>query len=182
MRRSTFLPLPVWLRAVLALALFLISAALFRAGLLLAYPGDFQALTAAQTRESFLVGARFDLSMALTLAGLPLLLLQLPFRWSRHRAWQALWHGFIYLGLLAFVFMMAVDLIYFGNVHRHVGSEINTLAQDMGSMVGMALRQYAGVLLAFGLGAVCLGWAWWRWLVVPALAPVQSLWPTLLAL
>jgi phosphoglycerol transferase MdoB-like AlkP superfamily enzyme len=120
--------------------------------------------------------------MALALVGFPLLLLYLPFGWSRHRVWLGLWHGFNYLALLAFVFMMAVDLIYFGNVHRHVGSEINTLAQDMGSMVELALRQYAGALLVFAMGALGLGWAWWNWLVVPAFAPVQHVWRTLLAL
>ena len=182
MRRFNSLPLPALLRAALPLAIFLLSAALFRAGLLLAYPSDFQMLSATQVLEAFLVGMRFDLSMALAMVGFPLLLLHLPFDWSRHSVWQGLWHGFNYLALLVFVFMMAADLIYFGNVHRHVGSEVNILAADMGSMVEMALRQYAGALTAFGLGAACLGWAWWTWIVVAPLAPARSVWRTLLAL
>jgi len=44
---------------------------------------------------------------------------------------------------------------YFAYVHRHVGAEINTLANDMGSMVGIALRQYWAALIGFIL--IC----WW---------------------
>ena len=181
MRRHTSQPLPAWLRVALPLLLFLLSGLLFRVALLLVYPGDFQDLNTPQVLASLAVGMRFDLSMALTAVGLPLLLLQLPFRWSRHRAWQGLWQAFTYCAMLVFLFMMSADLIYFGNVHRHVGSEINILKQDMGSMVEMALRQYSGALLAFGLGAVVLGWVWWVVLAVPT-AAVRSVWRTLAAL
>ena len=167
---------------MLPLVLFLLSAALFRVALLFAYPSDFQTLNAVQIAESFLVGMRFDMSMALAMVGVPLLLLYLPFRWSRHWIWRGLWQGFNYLALLAFVFMMSADLIYFGKVHRHAGSEVNILSADVGSMVELALRQYAGVLLVFVLGAAALGRLWWTLLVLPPVAPVLSIWRALLAL
>ena len=148
--------------AALLLLLFVLSAALFRLALYLHYAADFQALTAAEVLAAFGVGLRFDLSMAMVMMGLPLMFIHQPFGWSRHPLWQGLWHWAIYLALLAFVFMMWADLIYFGNVHRHVGSEINTLANDMGDMVGVALRQYALALALFAISALALGWLWRR--------------------
>jgi hypothetical protein len=113
------------------------------------------------------VGLRFDLSMAAVMAGLPLMLLYMPYRWSAGVRWHATWHWLAYALFLAFVFMMAADLIYFGKVHRHVGSEINTLANDMGSMVGIAVRQYGMALLAFIAGAALFAWVWKRLWALP---------------
>ena len=147
-------------RALLMLVLFMVPATIMRLALYAAYPADFELLSAAQVLSALLVGLRFDVSMAMVMIGLPLLLMLLPFKWSHHRYWQRAWQWIIYLALLVFVFMTVADVIYFGYVHRHVGSEINTLANDMASMVGVALRQYGGALLAFGLGTLAFGWLW----------------------
>ncbi|MEN9374688.1 MAG: hypothetical protein RIR79_2240 [Pseudomonadota bacterium] len=147
-------------RVVWMVALFMLSATLMRWTLYAAYPADFQMLDAAQVISAFGVGWRFDISMILGMVIFPLLFLLLPFQWSHHRYWQRFWQWLIYGFLLIFIGMMAVDTVYFGYVHRHIGSEINTLANDMPSMIGIALRQYSGVLLGFGLGAVVLGGVW----------------------
>jgi arylsulfatase A-like enzyme len=163
------------------LVLFMLPATLVRLALYVAYPADFQGLSAAQVAAAFLVGLRFDVSMAIVMIGLPLILLLLPFGWSHHRYWQRAWQWIIYLALLLFLFMMVGDTIYFGNVHRHVGSEINILANDMDSMVGVVLRQYATALLLFGLGAAALAWLWHKALAALPLKP-RSPWLRLLAL
>lgn len=151
--------------------LFMLSATLVRLGLYLAYPADFQMLNFVQVISAFGVGLQFDASMALVMLVLPLLCLLLPFRWSHHRYWQRLWQWIVYVLLLAFILMMVVDTVYFGYVHRHVGSEINTLTHDSASMIGVVLRQYSFSLLGFGLGAVALGWVWHRFF---ALLPTPS--------
>ncbi len=140
--------------------LFLLPATVVRLALYLGYHDDFSGLTAMQVLASFLVGLRFDFSMAVLVIGTPLLLMLLPFRWSHHVLWQHLWGWFVYLALLAFVLMMVVDAVYFGYVHRHVGSEINTLSADMDSMVSIALSQYRGALLLFIGGALLGAWLW----------------------
>ncbi|HNV58698.1 MAG TPA: hypothetical protein PKH72_03515, partial [Rhodoferax sp.] len=152
-------------RALRMLVLFMLPATLVRLALYLAYPADFQGLSAAQVVSAFLVGLRFDVSMAIVMIGLPLILVLLPFGWSHHRYWQRGWQWIIYLTLVLFVFMMVGDAIYFGNVHRHVGSEVNILANDMDSMVGVALRQYGAALLGFAAGAVAAAWLWHKALV-----------------
>ena len=168
-------------RALRMLLLFMLPATLVRLALYLAYPADFQGLSAAQVVSAFLVGLRFDVSMAIVMIGLPLILVLLPFGWSHHRYWQRGWQWFVYLTLVLFVFMMVGDAIYFGNVHRHVGSEINILANDMDSMVGVALRQYGAALLGFAAGAVAAAWLWHKALVALPSKP-RSPWLRLLAL
>lgn len=168
-------------RALRMLLLFMLPATLVRLALYLAYPADFQGLSAAQVVSAFLVGLRFDVSMAIVMIGLPLILVLLPFGWSHHRYWQRGWQWFVYLTLVLFVFMMVGDAIYFGNVHRHVGSEINILANDMDSMVGVALRQYGAALLGFAAGAIAAAWLWHKALVALPSKP-RSPWLRLLAL
>ena len=168
-------------RALLMLLIFMLPASVARLTLYAAYPADFQSLGGTQVLNAFLVGLRFDVSMAVVMIGLPLILMLLPFGWSHHRYWQRAWQWIIYLALLIFVFMMVADAIYFGYVHRHVGSEINTLANDMASMVGVALRQYGAALMGFGLGALALGWLWHRTFAVLPTAP-KSPWLRLLGL
>ena len=168
-------------RALLMLVLFMLPATAARLGLYWAYPADFQFLSGAQILSAFLVGLRFDVSMAIVMIGLPLIFLLLPFGWSHHRYWQRAWQWIIYLALLVFVFMTVGDAIYFGNVHRHVGSEINILANDMASMVGVAVRQYGLALAAFAVGALVFAWMWHK--VFAALpSPPRSPWLRLLAL
>ena len=153
------------------LLFFLFFALLARVALYLNYHEDFKRLDAAQVFASFLYGLRFDLSMAAVLVGIPLLLLLLPFRWSNHRHWQNLWNWFIYFALALFAFTLATDFIYFGYVHRHVGSEINVLANDMNSMFGIAFRQYGVELLAYTCGALLMAWLWQRLFSSPTTAP-----------
>lgn len=149
-------------RAAWLLALFLLPATLIRLALYVIYFDDFSSLTVSQVLTSFVIGLRFDFSMAALLMGTPLLLMLLPFKWAQHYYWQRLWGWFIYVALLIFVLMMVGDTIYFGYVHRHVGSEINTLSADMDSMLGIALRQYSGALVLFAVIAGVVGWFWFQ--------------------
>ncbi|MCF8167594.1 MAG: LTA synthase family protein [Rhodoferax sp.] len=146
----------------------MLPATVVRIALYLQYHSDFQVLSAVQVLEALVSGLRFDISMAMVMIGLPLMFLHLPYRWSQHAYWHGVWHWSIYLALLVFVFMMLIDFIYFGNVHRHVGSEINTVSQDMDSMVALALRQYLWPLLLFAVGALVGAWGWLRLWLAPS--------------
>ena len=149
-----------YLRALLLLATFLVAATVLRLGLYLNYYDDFQGLTAFQVLASLVMGWRFDISMAIVMAGLPIIFLLLPFGWSHHRYWQRLWLWCIYALLLVFVFMTWADLIYFGYVHRHTGSEINMGVVDAASTAGVVVRQYGLALLGFAVSALGMGWLW----------------------
>ena len=168
-------------RVSILFILFLLPATLVRLALYLSYHEDFSSLSALQVLASFLVGLRFDFSMAVLVIGIPLLLMLLPFRWSHHVFWQRLWGWYVYLALLTFVFMMVIDAVYFGYVHRHVGAEINTLSADMDSMVNIALNQYRGALLLFISGTLLGAWLW-RGVLAPVPAPPKRPWLRLAAL
>lgn len=170
-----------FIRVFLMLVLFMLPATAVRLALYGAYMADFQMLDIAQIISALGVGLRFDISMALVMIGLPLLFLLLPFRWSHHRYWQHCWQWIIYFLLLAFVLMMVIDSFYFGYVHRHVGSEINTLGNDWTSMLGVAVHQYGWALFIFMIFALVLAWLW-NTLFAALPAPPNSWWRRLLAL
>lgn len=159
---TRFLTQNAYGQVLLMLGLFLLSSLLFRLTVCWTYPGDFSQLDTAQTLEALLHGMRFDLSLAMLLMGLPLILLMLPFGWSRHRWWHRFWLWLVFALLLLLSLMNAADLLYFGNVHRHVGSEINALGNDMPAMVRIALFNYPLALAIFGLGSLAAGLAWRR--------------------
>jgi len=168
-------------RIAILLLLFLLPATLMRLVLYLGYHADFSGLNALQVIAAFFFGLRFDFSMAVLIVGIPLLLMLLPFRWSHHVAWQGLWGWLVYFALLIFIFAMIMDGIYFGYVHRHVGSEINTLSADMDSMVGIAFSQYRGALILF-TGAALLGAWFWRGVLRPIPTPPRRPWLRLVSL
>lgn len=147
-------------RIFLMLSLFLLPATLLRLALLVTYHQDFQLLSTAQIAESFLVGLNFDMSMTIVMTSLPILLLSLPFHWNHRRIWQGAASWLIYVALVIFILMMAIDFFYFAYVHRHVGAEINTLSNDMASMIGIALRQYWAALIGFILICWTLAILW----------------------
>ena len=134
------------------------------------YHADFALLSGQEVLESLIYGLRFDLSLAMLILGIPLILLLLPFRWSRHWLWHRLWLWAIFAVLIVFLLMDSIDFLYFGDVHRHIGSEINTLANDMPTMVRIVLYNYPAALALFGAGTIAYGVVWRRlFRVIPPL-------------
>jgi phosphoglycerol transferase MdoB-like AlkP superfamily enzyme len=170
-----------YLRALLLLVLFMLPATLIRVVLYFYYWEDFQGLGLDQIFTSLLIGLRFDVSMAAMLIGIPVLLILLPFRWSHHRYWQLLCGVLIYIAWLLFIALMMGDLLYFGNVHRHVGSEVLTMSNDMNSMIQIALTQYRPALVLLTLIAIS-GAFLWRYLILNIPTPPRSPWLRLFAL
>ena len=150
-------------RLLLIFIACLLPFTLMRLGLYLMQHNDFRSLGMLEVIEAFAVGLKFDVSMVSLVVGIPLLAMLLPFRWRFHVYWQRLWGWLIFISLLLMIFMMAVDTVYFGKVHRHVGAEINTIQSEMASLLMLALSQYRGALLLFCLGAVA-GAIFWRYL------------------
>ncbi len=170
-----------YLRAIFLLVLFILPATLIRFVMYFTYPDDFQGLGFGQVLTSLLVGLRFDVSVAVMLVGIPVLFLLLPFRWSHHRYFQRFVGGFIYIAWLSFIALMIMDMLYFGNVHRHVGSEVHTMSNDVNSMITIALEQYKTVLAIFALIAFFGAIMWWHFLCnIPS--PPKRPWLRLLAL
>jgi phosphoglycerol transferase MdoB-like AlkP superfamily enzyme len=168
-------------RVALIIAACLLPFSIARLVLFLVYREDFQGVGATGILSAFAAGFRFDLSVVITGIFLPLLFMLLPFRWSHHAYWQRLWGWLIYIILLLLVFMLAADIIYFGVVHRHVGSEIGTMSSDIAPMITLAFGQYGLILLLFAIGAA-FGALLWRRLVHPVPAAPTLKWPRLTAI
>jgi phosphoglycerol transferase MdoB-like AlkP superfamily enzyme len=179
-RLSTWLAHP-YLRILVLLAIFILPASVMRLALYVVYPDDFHSLSIGQLLVAFIVGLRFDISITVMMIGIPLLLLLLPFRWSHHRYWQYALGGLIFVAWILFILLMVMDSIYFGQVHRHIGSEVNTLSNDVGSMVSIALMEYKTALLLFALATSMGAWLWWR-LLRPIPAHPHSPWLRLVML
>ncbi len=158
--------------------MFVALSAAFRVALLAVHSADFSDLSGAQVLQALVYGLRFDLSLAVVPLGLPMLLMVLPWAAPRpgargpnawHRAWHQLWIWVVFVCIVIASVLNASDLVYFGYVHRHLGSEINTLGNDMPAMVRLGFSSYPLALGAFVLGVLALGWAWQRWFgTVPA--------------
>lgn len=157
----------------LRVALFaLLIFTLIRTGYYLAYPAFFSDFNAGDLARAYLIGWRFDLSIAM-LASLPFLALALiPFRFR----WRA---GLVRLGLWSSFLMLAVlfalnlgDLLYFGEVYRHAGREVLLLGDDYPMLMQLAFSAYLPVTLGGFAALAGLAYAWHRLVVRPSAQPV----------
>jgi len=152
----------VFRRPTIILAAFLLLFTLGRMALWLVFPDDFSDLGGAQIIHAFLRGILFDASVIFTFAGLPLLLMSLPFSWSQSRWWQGIWGWLCFILFIAAAMLIASDIIYFGVVHRHVGPELSALAKDMDLIVAMATGSYKPALIGYLMFVVASFLLWRR--------------------
>jgi len=124
------------------------------------YRPDFVALGGKDYFWGWLQGLRFDLSsLALFLApGLLLYHLPGPFR---SKFWRAPWAVLLGLTSLFFTAVLLVDLVYFGQVHRHLAFELANLWGDWGLMFEMAKIGFLLQLLGFTAFSLFWGRMWW---------------------
>lgn len=166
----------VYSRIALIAGIFLAVFFLGRLALFTIYHASFTELSFGQIIFSFLHGVRFDASIMVTFIGIPFLLMSLPHRWAASTLWQGLLSWLMYLVLVAFVFMMIGDMIYFGYVQRHAGPEITLLSSDMELMLDMLLNEYRVALIQFVV-VVASGALLWRRLFRKAIATPAKVLP-----
>lgn len=174
-------------RTSILLLIFILPATVVRLALINLYPDDFGQLSFNQVITALLVGLRFDISMGALFIGIPLLLLFFPFKWVQHRYWQNFWLSYIFIAWLFFILLMIIDTIYFGQVHRHVGAEINTLNNDLGAMFALAVSNYRLAILLFLLCVPISVWLLRIFLRYPSKQPKHPwrqllIWPVLFSL
>jgi phosphoglycerol transferase MdoB-like AlkP superfamily enzyme len=159
-------------RPLIIVAAHLALFTLARVALLLRYPGDFSSLRGGAVAGAFLRGLRYDLSVLCPLLGVPLLMLLLPFARTRTRPWQTGWSWVAFAVFVAFAFLLAGDVVYFGYVHRHAGPEVTALDDALNEMQGSFLF-YLLPIVVFAAAAGGLGWGWRRVLKAAPPAPVH---------
>lgn len=160
--------------ALIALAC-LLPFVLARFALYLIYFDSFKNLSTPEVLMAFWVGLRFDLSMITFSILLPSVFMLLPFGWAHHVYWQRFWCWVIYVSLLLLVLMLIGDIIYFGEVGRHVGAEISTIRADVAPLMIMAWHSYSSLLLLFAICAALGALLWHRVLHITPAAPTRAL-------
>ncbi|MFW6085342.1 MAG: LTA synthase family protein [Gemmatimonadota bacterium] len=151
-----------WRDPLAIAALYLVAYSVGRILLLAIHWPTFSELSGPRLARGLVHGLRFDLSMTLLLAGLPLWLMAMPARWARREEWQAPWRWLCYCLLVASLFLIAADLLYFSTVGRHVGSELAlALGSDAAALARMPL-DHPLALGAFTLVAIGLASLWLR--------------------
>jgi phosphoglycerol transferase MdoB-like AlkP superfamily enzyme len=133
---------------------------LARLAILISYPRDFAGLTGGTIVWGFVRGVRFDAAIIFLVLGLPLLLLMLPFRWSQSRLGRGIIGWACFSIFILFIFALSADALYFGYVHRHVGSELTFLGEAVEAMALSAAKQYVLPLAAFVTAAAGIFWGW----------------------
>ena len=171
-------PRPIWQLPLLVLALAAFTFAALRLALCAAYPHYF-----ADTHllPALLTGARFDLKLAVIALSPCLLWWLVPTRRARvATAWLA------FALLIALLGLGIADLAYFGEVSRHIGSDLLNIGGDLGSIIGIAFGSRLVYTLVALAAFAALAYLWQRSVIRIARAPIQgslkSQIPTIIAL
>lgn len=138
----------------------LLLFAAFRLLLLVAYYEEFASLSLFEMLQAFLYGLRFDLSVALTVLAIPLLLLNLPFAWAQSRRWVTTSYWLALPAIIVISLLMATDIAYYAYVKRHITQELQLMLHDIGFVVQMAFNSYKLALLIFTAFSVLLMLLW----------------------
>lgn len=176
--------------ALLIGLLTLASFSVARVVLFAVYWPVFSDLSALRIVRALVHGMRFDLSIAILVVGLPLMLLLIPARWAQRETWQRPIRWLAYGLVVILLFVMAADLVYFSVARRHLGSELAlTLSSDWQAAARMPLEfplPLAGFLAV--VAALALLWRrlprgeaggrrfdWKDWVAWAALLPLAVL-------
>ena len=136
---------------VLTLAIF----SLFRGILFISYYDEFASLSIYQIAQSFILGLRFDLALASILLFLPLLMINLPFKWAENEKWVNFWYWVCLPIIIAICLLLAADIAYFAYVKRHITQELRLILYDTFFVLQMGLSSYKLALISFaGFGAL----------------------------
>jgi len=154
-------------KSCLMLAAVLLVFTFARLMLFLAYFSVFSDLSIAETLDAFLGGLRFDLSITLTFLGLPLVMMNLPFKFAEQFRWHAAWAWVIYAGVVLFSFVLVADVIYFDFVKRHVADEVLMVSNDLDATATLMVGEYLIHTAAFLAFAAALFLLWQRLVKVP---------------
>lgn len=159
----SFITLPI---KIIVFSLF--SFLIVRLALYGTHYSYFSPLSGVEVATAFLKGMQFD-SATLMLAFAPMLLiLSFPFkaiqqlRWQKRLAWLC-------CGVLLLMFSYSVgDLIYFGEVQRHIGAEVLNLSADFGALIEISLSSRLLETLVAVVSFIIIAVAYY-WLIIRTL-------------
>ena len=149
-----------WLKSFLFIGVGLSVFSLARAALYFKYRDTFSTISGGKLAFSIIDGVRFDLSILLTAFLVMLFFFNFPLRFANARIWQRIWGWGMYVILILLTLLLAGDVIYFGDVKRHMTSELLVIGNDAGFIFELALGSYKAHLALFLLFAASLFLLW----------------------
>lgn len=167
--------IPAQGKTILRLYLYMLACLmLLRGALVLLYPAQFAELSVSDFLLSAVYGLRIDSATISMLFSINLLALLIPFRFAESLWWQRLW---LYLALLPMWIILALScasLAYFGEVSRHIGTELVYLRDDWPLVFDLISTSRIGFTL-FSLTFVITATVFWIKWVVPKRASNSSM-------
>ncbi len=155
-------PLTPLHKSFLYFGLMLTMFSIFRVVLFVIYRDYFGQLSGAEIAWSLWHGIRFDAAIGAIFFAVPLLLLNLPFRFALRAGWQQPLAWVLWAMTLAMGLLLAADIVYFGYVNRHIATELLTIDHDLRALVRMGLTDYAAAIAGYAAFAAALAWGWAR--------------------
>lgn len=150
---------------ILKIIIFMLVALLMvRLLLILSYPEYFSSLTFTENFKALLFGVRFDLSIIAVFFSPIFLALILPLPFQQHAIWRNFWvvAGLIPLWLILILSFISIG--FFGEVYRHIGTEILAIKSDMPALLSLAVHSRISLTLKILGGMLILSYLWVRWI------------------
>lgn len=142
--------------ALLALGIF----TLFRGILFFIYFDEFSTLSVFQVLQSFIYGLRFDFALTSVLFIIPILMINMPFKWAENRKWLGFWYWVCLPLVIAICLLLSADIAYYAYVKRHITQELNLILHDSFFILQMGLNSYKLALLSFAVFITALILVW----------------------
>ncbi len=152
-----------FVRSLLYFAIFVSVFSLARLLLAILYFPFFRTLDGTQLLFSFVEGLRFDLASTTVLIFVPILSLNIPFRFGSNRYWSGLFSWSVFFVLVPVLALLIADVVYFDFVKRHISYELLQMrGDDTATVVGMSTSIFLPHLILFLTAVVLLSILWYR--------------------
>lgn len=112
--------------------------------LFLGFHNFFEALSFAKVLKAFASGFIFDASICASCFGIPLILMNIP---KTGKKWLKFCSVLFIVLLTVFVILLAADLFYFPETHKHIAEELKWALNEMGFFVSFAFTKALPALI-----------------------------------
>ncbi|MBA2481306.1 MAG: LTA synthase family protein [Planctomycetes bacterium] len=159
-------PLRPWVVPILPVAMAFAALSLGRLALWKMYPATFSTLEASAISAALLRGLIFDASIIGATVAPAALMSALPLPEAARWWWRRCWGWAAFAAVVALVVVEVADLVYFGEVQRHVGAEAFAAGNDLDLVVAHAITRWPVATFAL-LALAAAAWGWKRVLARP---------------
>lgn len=151
---------------------------LYRCGLYFLHQDYFTVLNHFELRQSILKGTQFDSATVMLFCAPMLVVLSFPFNFIQNTIIKPLLVWLCGLSIFIMLIYSLGDIVYFGEVKRHIGAEVLNLSADKGALFEIALTSRLNYTLGGMLFLLILLFIWYKAIILPLKKPaiLSSAW------